>query len=74
MAELVDALDSKSSSFGVGVRFPPGVLKGFQPHLTLSNGAVFLKVANKCGKQWQTFFNSGEIMIKGKESILSVKF
>ena len=27
VAELVDALDSKSSSFGVGVRFPPGVLK-----------------------------------------------
>ena len=25
VAELVDALDSKSSTFGVGVRFPPGV-------------------------------------------------
>jgi hypothetical protein len=27
VAELVDALDSKSSSFGVWVRFPPRVLK-----------------------------------------------
>ena len=27
VAELVDALDSKSSSFGVRVRFPPRVLK-----------------------------------------------
>ena len=28
MAELVDALDSKSSSIGVWVRFPLAVLKG----------------------------------------------
>ena len=27
VAELVDALDSKSSSFGVRVRFPPRVLE-----------------------------------------------
>ena len=33
VAELVDALDSKSSSFGVRVRFPPRVLKGFDRYV-----------------------------------------
>ncbi len=33
MAELVDALDSKSSSFGVWVRFPPRVQKSLDESL-----------------------------------------
>ena len=32
MAELVDALDSKSSSFGVWVRFPSRVLNKTSTH------------------------------------------
>ena len=67
MAELVDALDSKSSSFGVGVRFPPGVHITFQALHNLCEVLFLWNVANKYGKQWQTFFNLGEIMTKDKE-------
>ena len=42
VAELVDALDSKSSSGNrVGVRFPPSVLK----ELTVDNGQLIIRIS-----------------------------
>ena len=51
VAELVDALDSKSSSFGSGGSIPPGGTKGFQEIRFSLKPFLFGKVVNDERKQ-----------------------